>query len=674
MGGILDKTKDSHEPLNQDAFVFWRSLKRIYEDPDNLSNFFTPFSVDAEHNQEDQSTPSNARLKRRSTITTESEAYNVLFSKGSSSSSSSNKSKITFQESPQAEGINQNMLATINCKLQLIPPELSHFTLNLDNHFISERLFLCICAAIIENNNNYANRHLATTLKDTPLSTMKKKKIQQDFQEYLAKYYFTITKLSLKNTLLSSRSLEALAQCLRHNRSIVELDLGGNDLTAKGIGLLISGLRDNKTITRLNLADVHAFDEGAFMVAAYLMCSKNIKVVDLASNYITDKGFQALKQSVMRNCTITSLYLSDNQIESQKLHSLEHLLARNTAVQYVLDSIFDSIPWNRKFKNRIASFKKGVMQTRSNSTLTLVDEDDKTPLFRLMNKHNNSPGNMLNGDESGGGGGSEGIGGHFTSPPETPSTRFTIGKSEMTGKRPTMEDRMVAYGCFRNNPNSEFYSIFDGHGGKSASDFAADNIYRIFSEYLNSNKTPQEAFRLAYSSINQQIAPWPFIGTTAASVYIQEDKVYVANVGDSRVILGKITMEGENKKVSTQRLTFDHRPVEESERQRIINAGGTVLNGRVNGMLAVSRALGDSFLNPYVTPEPFQSSFTITEDDKFLILACDGVWDLVSDEEAVLIISGISDPGKSSETLRDLAFSMGSTDNISVMVVKLNDY
>jgi len=287
-----------------------------------------------------------------------------------------------------------------------------------------------------------------------------------------------------------------------------------------------------------------------------------------------------------------------------------------------------------------------------------------------MNKH--SPGNMLSGDSSGGG--SEGIGGHFTSPPETPSTRFTIGKSEMTGKRPTMEDRMVAYGCFRNNPTSEFYSIFDGHGGKSASDYAADNIYRIFAEYLNANKTPQEAFRLAYASINQQIAPWPFIGTTAASVYIQDEKVYVANVGDSRVVLGTITMEGDNKKISTQRLTFDHRPVEESERQRIISAGGTVLNGRVNGMLAVSRALGDSFLNPYVIPEPHQSNFSITNDDKFLILACDGVWDLVSDEEAVLIVSGISDPGKSSETLRDLAFSMGSTDNISVMVVKLNDY
>ncbi|EGC39845.1 hypothetical protein DICPUDRAFT_44948 [Dictyostelium purpureum] len=258
----------------------------------------------------------------------------------------------------------------------------------------------------------------------------------------------------------------------------------------------------------------------------------------------------------------------------------------------------------------------------------------------------------------------------LTAPEEVESTRFKVGKSEMTGKRPTMEDRMVAYGRFRNNPESELYCIFDGHGGRAASDFAADNIYRIFSENLDSNLTPEESFIKTYQTISSQIAPWPFIGTTAASVYINENKVYVANVGDTRVVLGKIV----DNKIITERLTFDHRPVEDSERERIVKAGGTVLNGRVNGMLAVSRALGDSFLNPFVISEPHLQSFSITKDDKFLILACDGVWDLVSDEEAVQIISENPDPNKSSEILRDLAYRMGSTDNISVMVVKLNEY
>ncbi|KAN0006841.1 hypothetical protein ACTFIU_005033 [Dictyostelium citrinum] len=680
MGNIIDKSKDNHEPVNQDAFVFWRSLKKIYEDPDSLNTRFSEF-MDNYQSSDFENESSSKTGKRES----KNESY-VLMGETSKNDAKKpiNPSKISFvfSESQEAEAINRNLLQTINCKLQLIPIELNHFTLNLDNHYISERMFLSICATFLENNKNYHNRHMSTTLKETPLNTVKKKKIQSELQDYISKYYFTITKLSLKKILLSTRSLEGLSQVLRTNRSIVELDLGGNDLSCNGgIPILIAGLRENKTITRLNLSDIHAYDEGAFMISAYLLCSKSVRIIDLSTNHISDRGFESLLAAVSRNTLITSLFLSDNNIESSKIHSLNHLLKRNTAIQSVFDQIFDSIPWNRKFKTKVASFKRNVLKTRTNSTLNVEQiEDDKTPLFRLMNKQGSSSALTA-------------------SPEESNGSRFKVGKSEMTGKRPTMEDRMVAYGNFRNNPNSELYCIFDGHGGRAASDFAADNIYKIFAEFLDANNTPEESFTKAYKSINTQISPWPFIGTTAASVYICENKVYIANVGDSRVVLGKIigsdnsnggggggsssgggggSVEGgsdeqqqpqqqqqQTKKITAQRLTFDHRPVEESERLRITEAGGTVLNGRVNGMLAVSRALGDSFLTPYVIPDPHLSSFTISKDDKFLILACDGVWDLISDEEAVETVARISDPSKAAETLRDLAYNSGSTDNIS---------
>ncbi|KAM9963000.1 hypothetical protein ACTFIW_006221 [Dictyostelium discoideum] len=677
MGNIIDKSKDNHEPVNQDAFVFWRSLKKIYEDPDSLNTRFSEF-MDGFQNGDFNNESSNSKSGKRES---KNESYVLMgeTSKGDVKKPvNSSKISFVFSESQEAEAINRNLLQTINCKLQLIPIELNHFTLNLDNHYISERMFLSICATFLENNKNYHNRHMSTTLKETPLNTVKKKKIQSELQDYISKYYFTITKLSLKKILLSTRSLEGLSQVLRTNRSIVELDLGGNDLSCNGgIPILIAGLRENKTITRLNLSDIHAYDEGAFMISAYLLCSKSVKIIDLSTNHISDRGFESLLAAVTRNTLITSLFLSDNNIESSKIHSLNHLLKRNTAIQSIFDQIFDSIPWNRKFKTKVASFKRNVLKTRANSTLNVEQiEDDKTPLFRLMNKQGSSSALTA-------------------SPEESDGSRFKVGKSEMTGKRPTMEDRMVAYGNFRNNPNSELYCIFDGHGGRAASDFAADNIYKIFAEFLDANNTPEESFTKAYKSINTQISPWPFIGTTAASVYICENKVYIANVGDSRVVLGKIigsdssgssggggggggSAEGggdeqqpqpqQQKKTTAERLTFDHRPVEESERLRITEAGGTVLNGRVNGMLAVSRALGDSFLTPYVIPDPHLSSFTISKDDKFLILACDGVWDLISDEEAVETIAGISDPNKAAETLRDLAYNSGSTDNISFIL------
>ncbi|EGG14657.1 hypothetical protein DFA_10915 [Cavenderia fasciculata] len=694
MGAALDKVKEG-EPSNQDAFVFWHSLKKIYGDTDSLPSYFHAFMVDNPNAGEDDdlhigngddedegggvdggsagtandsnnsggsssSTSSSNNTSGNGSPTNKSESYLLVgqTKEGSRNPSPSSQSKISFvgEFNPNVEEMNKTLLQTINCKLQLIPPELNHFTLNLDNHCLTEKLFLSICAAIIVNNENYSNRHMSTTLRDTPLTTIRKKKIQQEYLDFIAQYYFTITKLSLKKTMLSSRSLEALSQALRNNRSITELDLGGNELHATGLAVLTAGLRSNKSVTRINLSDVKAYDEGAFMIAAFLMSTKTIKTLDLSTNHISEKGLEALKQSVIRNTSITSLYLEDNNVDQSKLYSLNHILKRNSCVQFALETIFERIPWNRKFKNKIQSFKKGVMQTRTNSTLNISVDEERTPLFRLMNKQNSSAS----------------IQEKIPPPPELESSRYVVGKSETIGKRPTMEDRMVAYGCYQDNSKSELYCVFDGHGGRAASDFAAENIYRIFGEYLDSKKIPEEAFKCAFQNIHVQIAPWPFIGTTAACAYIKEDQMCVANVGDSRVVLGYWSNESSSFQAS--RLSFDHRPVEDSERNRITQAGGTVLNGRVNGMLAVSRALGDSFLTPYVTANPHIHNMTIAPEHKFLIIACDGVWDIVSDEDAVDLVSAISDPNRASETLRDFAYQLGSTDNISVMVVKLCDY
>ena len=97
---------------------------------------------------------------------------------------------------------------------------------------------------------------------------------------------------------------------------------------------------------------------------------------------------------------------------------------------------------------------------------------------------------------------------------------------------------------------------------------------------------------------------------------------------------------------------LDHKPEDPSEEERIISAGGRVTKvtnkqgktiGRVNGMLAVSRAIGDSMFYPYVTAEPEIKEFTINSaKNKVLILACDGLWDVITDDEAVTI--ALSEP------------------------------
>ncbi|RMZ84779.1 hypothetical protein DV737_g882, partial [Chaetothyriales sp. CBS 132003] len=159
----------------------------------------------------------------------------------------------------------------------------------------------------------------------------------------------------------------------------------------------------------------------------------------------------------------------------------------------------------------------------------------------------------------------------------------------------------------------------------------------------------------------------------AAAAAIQEAKqkatrqriLYTANVGDARIVLCR------NGKAL--RLSYDHKGVDENEGRRIAKAGGLILNNRVNGVLAVTRALGDSYLKDLVTGHPYTTETVIQPDqDEFLILACDGLWDVCSDQEAVDLVRNVHEPQLASKMLVDHALARFSTDNLSVMVVRFD--
>ncbi|KAL9128167.1 MAG: hypothetical protein Q9217_003110 [Psora testacea] len=141
--------------------------------------------------------------------------------------------------------------------------------------------------------------------------------------------------------------------------------------------------------------------------------------------------------------------------------------------------------------------------------------------------------------------------------------------------------------------------------------------------------------------------------------------LYTANVGDARIVLCR------NGKAL--RLSYDHKGSDENEGKRISNAGGLILNNRVNGVLAVTRALGDAYMKDLVTGHPYTTETVIQPDiDEFLILACDGLWDVCSDQEAVDLVRDTYDPQIASKTLVDHALSRFSTDNLSCMIVRLD--
>ncbi|KAL9137328.1 MAG: hypothetical protein Q9175_001455 [Cornicularia normoerica] len=142
--------------------------------------------------------------------------------------------------------------------------------------------------------------------------------------------------------------------------------------------------------------------------------------------------------------------------------------------------------------------------------------------------------------------------------------------------------------------------------------------------------------------------------------------LYTANVGDARIVLCR------NGKAL--RLSYDHKGSDENEGKRISNAGGLILNNRVNGVLAVTRALGDAYMKDLVTGHPYTTETVIQPDiDEFLILACDGLWDVCTDQEAVDLIRHTHDPQHASRLLVDHALARFSTDNLSCMVVRFDN-
>ncbi|KAF9227233.1 protein phosphatase 2C [Gyrodon lividus] len=138
--------------------------------------------------------------------------------------------------------------------------------------------------------------------------------------------------------------------------------------------------------------------------------------------------------------------------------------------------------------------------------------------------------------------------------------------------------------------------------------------------------------------------------------------LYSANAGDARGVLCRA-----GKAV---RLTYDHKGSDKQEAKRIMDAGGFVMSGRVNGVLAVTRSLGDSSMKEFVVGSPYTTETQLCDDDEFLILACDGLWDITGDQGAIDLVRHIGDAQEASQALVQHALSRQTNDNVTVLVVR----
>lgn len=302
------------------------------------------------------------------------------------------------------------------------------------------------------------------------------------------------------------------------------------------------------------------------------------------------------------------------------------------------------------------------------------------------------------------------------------------GFTSVCGRRKEMEDSVVALPRFLSFPSSmvgndipelsshdqhlsaHVFGVYDGHGGCQVANYCRDRLHLALAEEIGIAKEnwhiePGECvweaewmkiFVNCFRKLDDEVGGFPMaggdaaspiapgsVGSTAVVAVVCSTHIIVANCGDSRAVLcrGKVAMP----------LSVDHKPNREDECLRIEAAGGRVIKWdgyRVSGFLAVSRSIGDRYLRPFVVADPEVMIVPRAKEDECLILASDGLWDVVTNEEACdlarrrIKLWDKKNGNKTGEEvdaaaqdaadyLLRLAFQRGSRDNISVIVVDL---
>ncbi|XP_020810912.1 protein phosphatase 1B [Drosophila serrata] len=260
--------------------------------------------------------------------------------------------------------------------------------------------------------------------------------------------------------------------------------------------------------------------------------------------------------------------------------------------------------------------------------------------------------------------------------------------SSMQGWRTEMEDKHIA-ACGLRKPYEDlsFFGVFDGHAGDHIAIHCAENLLTTITNTDQFSKAEfKEALREGYIQLDAQMRKMKWDkpgattamtagGTTATCVLVTPKKMYLVNCGDSRAVLcrkGKASIS-----------TVDHRPTSPKEKARIKKAGGTVIIDRVNGNLAVSRALGDfqykrihwQPCEQMVSPEPDIFECDRVVCDEFVVIACDGIWDVMSSQEVCAYIHSrllvTDDLPEIVNSILDICLHKDSRDNMTLMLLLL---
>ena len=314
-----------------------------------------------------------------------------------------------------------------------------------------------------------------------------------------------------------------------------------------------------------------------------------------------------------------------------------------------------------------------------------------------------------------------------------PPARVLFGVYEAQGQRPYMEDRYAIisdwkFECagkmsqnnYYNNNNGQqqqqmisdkqYIGVYDGHNGDWAASYAKEKMHTHLEKcaFIANGISPDasqqelEQFELgvknslirSFIDLDEEILDGTKAlnrrdGSTASVVLRVANHLFVAHAGDTRIVMGKRAMGLHD--VRAKALTEDHKPSLPRERKRVYDEGGRVEfcgcwrviaenRGRnVRAALAVSRAIGDiDFKRPEnkgVTATPDVARITLDNEVENVIVATDGLWDVIGDQDAVRLCQSVlrgrfSEDAcrEAAEALTQEALERGSSDNVTVVV------
>eukprot|EP01013_Petalomonas_cantuscygni_P014676 TRINITY_DN3010_c0_g1_i1.p1 TRINITY_DN3010_c0_g1~~TRINITY_DN3010_c0_g1_i1.p1 ORF type:complete len:390 (-),score=75.17 TRINITY_DN3010_c0_g1_i1:2331-3500(-) len=257
--------------------------------------------------------------------------------------------------------------------------------------------------------------------------------------------------------------------------------------------------------------------------------------------------------------------------------------------------------------------------------------------------------------------------------------RLFVSYCAVQGKRPTMEDAHQVILQLQPLADTAFVAVYDGHGGRDVADFVSQHLHDELSRHPAVQTDIEAALRHAFLVMDdllrkETVLKADLMGTTAAVCLINDEQIVAAGAGDTRVVLARSR--------EAICLTTDHKPNLGREKARIEAAGGIVIFGRTNGTLAVSRAIGD-FAMKSVERDPDDQCVTAnpeitrraaaSEEDDFVLLACDGVWDVMTNQDVVnFVYERLDLQDTPEEIVKRLAERcVVSRDNITVILVVL---